>query len=269
MPLIWVLMYLARKCLLGTLFLLLLLETGPPFYVVIRAMRGSSGLQCELIPSFLRYFKTLSNGPAPGIEPTTSRSAVKRSPCWANPTAVIQIPLHQSISLFLFHLRWPKPVYMRVGYVFRLEGFDRFLLFLASLIKNSRTLRNCYLFSCIKKRIKRFRYRHMSKTTFLQKMSITSKPCKLFRLGITLARDVCCLGIKKKKIWKSSYSFHYPQWQTARANLMANLTSLNKLPNTRVSVAAENGSVEVLKLVALFLVETGWPPVLKTGRRFP
>ena len=38
---------------------------------------------------------------------------------------------------------------------------------------------------------------------------------------------------------------------------MKNLTSLNKLPNTRVFVAAENGSVEVLELVALFLLETG------------
>ena len=31
------------------------------------------------VPSFLSHFKTLSNGPAPGIEPSTSRSAVKRS----------------------------------------------------------------------------------------------------------------------------------------------------------------------------------------------
>ena len=29
--------------------------------------------------SFLSYFETLSNGQAPGIEPRTSRSAVKRS----------------------------------------------------------------------------------------------------------------------------------------------------------------------------------------------
>ena len=62
-----------------------------------------------------------------------------------------------------------------------------------------------------------------------------------------------------KKILQSSlfYSFHCPQWQTARANVMANLTSLNKLPNTRVFVAAENGSLEVLELVALFLLKTG------------
>ena len=38
---------------------------------------------------------------------------------------------------------------------------------------------------------------------------------------------------------------------------MANLSNLNKLPNTRVFVAAENGSVEVLQLVALFLLKTG------------
>ena len=37
------------------------------------------------VPLFLSYFKTLSIGPAPGIEPATSRSAVKRSTDWANP----------------------------------------------------------------------------------------------------------------------------------------------------------------------------------------
>ena len=81
---------------------------------------------------------------------------------------------------------------------------------------------------------------------------------KLFGLDITFAREVCRLGIKMKKILQSSlsYSFHYPQWQTVRANVTANLRSLNKLPNTRVFVAAENGSVEVLELVALFLLKT-------------
>ena len=38
-------MYLARKYQLVTLFLRLLLETGPPFYVVIRATRRSTPLQ--------------------------------------------------------------------------------------------------------------------------------------------------------------------------------------------------------------------------------
>ena len=40
------------------------------------------------------------------------------------------------------------------------------------------------------------------------------------------------------------------------ANLMADLTSLKKLPNVRVFVAAQKGSVEVLELVALFLLKT-------------
>ena len=41
-----------------------------------------------------------------------------------------------------------------------------------------------------------------------------------------------------------------------RMYVMANLTSLNKLPNTRVFVTPENGSVEVTELRALFLLET-------------
>ena len=59
------------------------------------------------------------------------------------------------------------------------------------------------------------------------------------------------------KIRQSSYSFHYPRWQITRANVLANLSNLNKLSNTRVFVAAESGSVEVLELVALFLPKTG------------
>ena len=40
--------------------------------------------------------------------------------------------------------------------------------------------------------------------------------------------------------------------------------------NTRLFFAAENGSVEVLELVVLFLLRTrGKPSVLKTGKRFP
>ena len=38
---------------------------------------------------------------------------------------------------------------------------------------------------------------------------------------------------------------------------MANLSKMNQLPKTRVFVAAENGSVEVLELLALFLLKTG------------
>ena len=68
-------MYLVLKCYLGTL------ETGPPFYVVIRATQRSSHLRrgAREVISFLSYFKTLSIGLTPGIEPASSRSAVKSS----------------------------------------------------------------------------------------------------------------------------------------------------------------------------------------------
>ena len=65
------------------------METGPPFYVVIRATRtGLAACSAKEVPSFLSHFKTLSNGPAPRIKPTTFRSAVKRSTDWANPATV-------------------------------------------------------------------------------------------------------------------------------------------------------------------------------------
>ena len=69
MHFIWVSMCLAQKCYLGSLFLRLLTETGPPFFVVIRATRRSSRLQYRGVPSFLSYFKTLSAGPALGSNP--------------------------------------------------------------------------------------------------------------------------------------------------------------------------------------------------------
>ena len=47
--------------------------------------------------------------------------------------------------------------------------------------------------------------------------------------------------------------FSLPQWQSTRANVMENQTSLIKLPNTRVSVAAENGSIKVLNGVGSFI----------------
>ena len=49
---------------------------------------GLAACSAKKVPSFLSHFKTLSNGPAPGIEPATSRSAVKRSTDWANPATV-------------------------------------------------------------------------------------------------------------------------------------------------------------------------------------
>ena len=70
--------------LLGTLFSCLLLETGPPFYVVICL----AACREKVVPSFLSYFKTLSIGPVPGIEPMTSCCTDKCSTDRANPAAV-------------------------------------------------------------------------------------------------------------------------------------------------------------------------------------
>ena len=75
---IWVSMYLARKCWLGTLFLHLLLETGAPFYVAPEPREGLGDCSAKRVASFLSW-PWSSNGPAPGIELATSRSAVKRS----------------------------------------------------------------------------------------------------------------------------------------------------------------------------------------------
>ena len=50
------------------------LETGPPW-----SSEQREGLACcsaKGVPSFPGYFETLTIGPAPGIEPATSRSAV-------------------------------------------------------------------------------------------------------------------------------------------------------------------------------------------------
>ena len=46
---------------------------------------GLAACSAKEVPSFLSHFKTLSNCPAPGIEPATSHSAVKRSTDWAIP----------------------------------------------------------------------------------------------------------------------------------------------------------------------------------------
>ena len=81
-------------------FLRFLLETGPPFYLVIRATRSLTACSTKEVPSFYSYFKTLSIGPAPDIEPATSRSAVKFSTDWAN-TTVVKMLLIVSISRLL------------------------------------------------------------------------------------------------------------------------------------------------------------------------
>ena len=54
----------------------------PPFGLTVCSAKG--------VPSFLSYFKTLSLGPTPGVEPATFRSTVKgcNATDWANPAVV-------------------------------------------------------------------------------------------------------------------------------------------------------------------------------------
>ena len=50
---------------------------------------GSAAWSAKRLPSFFSYYKTLSNGPGPGIDPATSRSAVMRSTDWAKPACSV------------------------------------------------------------------------------------------------------------------------------------------------------------------------------------
>ena len=61
---LWVSMYLVQRYDMRALFLRHLLETGQPFYVVIRGTRKSSLCGAKTVPSFVSYFSTLRAGPA-------------------------------------------------------------------------------------------------------------------------------------------------------------------------------------------------------------
>ena len=66
----------STKVLIGTLFLRLLLETGPPFLRghPSEPREGPGVCSAKAETSIFSYFKTLSIGPVPGIEPATSRA---------------------------------------------------------------------------------------------------------------------------------------------------------------------------------------------------
>ena len=73
------------------IFLRLLVETRPlNIYVKYPSepRKGPAVCRAKEAPSFFSYFKTLSIGPVPGIEPATSLSAVERSTDWANPAVI-------------------------------------------------------------------------------------------------------------------------------------------------------------------------------------
>ena len=70
----------------GLYFLRFLLERWPLFTRSSEPREGPATSSAKRVPPWLSYFKALSIGPAPGIEPAISRSLVKHSTDWANPT---------------------------------------------------------------------------------------------------------------------------------------------------------------------------------------
>ena len=63
--------------------------------------KGLAVRRAEQAPSCRSYFKTLSIGPTPGIEPATSVSAVKCSTDWANPATKHLLTLYGVFLSFM------------------------------------------------------------------------------------------------------------------------------------------------------------------------
>ena len=63
--------------------------------------KGLAVRRAEQAPSCRSYFKTLSIGPTPGIEPATSISAVKCSTDWANPATKHLLTLYGVFLSFM------------------------------------------------------------------------------------------------------------------------------------------------------------------------
>ena len=89
---IWVSRYLAWAYVLGTLlFYVSNWRRDRHFTRSSEPHEGLATCSAKEVPSFRSYFKTLSIGLAPGIEPATFRSALKRSTDWANPAGSVSV----------------------------------------------------------------------------------------------------------------------------------------------------------------------------------
>ena len=88
MHFIWVSKYFARKYYLGSLFFVSNWRRDRHFTWSSEPREGLPACSAKEVPSFLSYFKTLSIGPAPGIDLATSRSTTKCYSDWANPAEV-------------------------------------------------------------------------------------------------------------------------------------------------------------------------------------
>ena len=104
---------------MGTLFLRLLLKTDRHFTRSSEPRQGlatctATGVQ---VPPFLSYFKTLRIGPAPGIEPVTARSAVKRS--------TTELTLIQTIKVWVPGWKPMKSLNLFNSWKFRVRWWSR------------------------------------------------------------------------------------------------------------------------------------------------
>ena len=71
----------------GTIFYVSYWRRDHHFTWSSEPLESLAACSTKVVPSFLSYLKTLSIGPAPGIELATSRSAVTRFTEWANTAA--------------------------------------------------------------------------------------------------------------------------------------------------------------------------------------
>ena len=87
---IWVSMYLSQKYLYywGHYFHVSYWRRDLHFMLSSEPLKGLAACREKVVPSFLSYFKTLSIGPVPWIEPMTSCCTDKCSTDRANPAAV-------------------------------------------------------------------------------------------------------------------------------------------------------------------------------------
>ena len=141
----------SKKILIGTLFLRLLLETGPPF---LRSYPSHAKVQPFAAQrQYLHFSVTLSIGLAPEIEPATSCSAVKRSTNWASPAAVKK---YGKTKAKVNHLRQSiENRYIRKKPVYQMKNASRYCcssqgskLSLTDLFVKGDNVREAWEFSC-------------------------------------------------------------------------------------------------------------------------
>ena len=114
--------------------------TGPSHFTWSSEPReGPAACKAKGVPSFLSYFKTLSIGPVPEIEPATSRSAVKRSTDWANPAAVKNINSNP-LLLWTLTVYCQEPIIQSLHLCYNFKSTFPVFLFLELIISREKLI---------------------------------------------------------------------------------------------------------------------------------